>query len=264
MIRALINGNWKQVPDEHLLIGGDSFAFDNGLYETFRTIEYRPVFLDPHLDRLLRTAGSLGMDIPYARDEIYDLVKKVISEFHEPEQRVRILAVTDKLIIYTSPLNINPEIYNGVKVITVTAKRDTPDIKTTDYHTCLSAWEKANRAKCFEAILCDKNGDIFEGTRSNVFWVTTGKLWTRKGDVLPGVTRQTIISKSLIPIVFGQLNKKNIDQVDELFISNSGSGIVPVIQVDHQLIGKGIPGKLTRTLLNHYDTWIKKDAGLVK
>ena len=80
---------------------------------------------------------------------------------------------------------------------------------------------------------------------------------TRQDQVLPGVTRQTIISKSSIPAAFGQLNKNDFDQIDELFITNSGSGIVPVNKVNKNKIGSGVVGKLTRKLLSDYNMWIK-------
>ncbi len=263
MIRTMINGNWEDVPNEHLQIGSKSFAFDCGLYETFRTLNFQPLFLDPHLNRLLTSAKKIDLKIHYPKMEIIKMVDTVILEFPDPEQRVRILVAPDQLILYTSPLNLDPAVYNGVKVITVTAKRNTPDVKTTDYHTCLSAWEKANKVNCFEAILSDKNGNLYEGSKSNLFWVQDGKLFTRKDQILPGVTRQTIISKSLLPVFFGQLNKNNIHQINELFITNSGSGIVPVTHINNQIIGNGNVGEITILLLKQYEKWIKEDLNAV-
>jgi len=259
MIKALINGKWEFVPDKHLQIGTDSFAYKPGLYETFRTFSFKPVFLDRHLDRLYQTAQKTGLIIQFSKFEIIEMVNTVIASFLEPDQRVRILAVPDHLILYTSPLGINSSIYNGVKVITVRASRNIPDIKTTNYQVCLSAWEKAQESHCFEAILTDKDGDIFEGSRSNVFWLKNEKLYTRQDNVLPGITRQIIISNFSYPVEFGNLNETDLDTINELFITNSGSGVVPVSHVNDSRIGNGTVGKITRNLLDDYTRWIYED-----
>ncbi len=259
MIKALINGKWKFVPDEHLQIGGASFAYESGLYETFRTLNYKPVFLEQHLNRLFQSARIIGLKIEFSREGLYRMVQSVVSDFFESDQRVRILAVPGYLIIYTSPLNLDEAIYNGVKAITVNAKRNTPAIKSTNCQICLSAYENAQGAGCFEAILTDDKGDVFEGSRSNVFWIKNEKIFTRQNNILPGITRQIIISKFSSPVTFGNLNVTDFNQIDELFITNSGSGIVPVSHVNGSIIGNGNVGEITKNLLDDYIHWIRED-----
>lgn len=259
MIKALINGKWELVPDKHLQIGTASFAYKSGLYETLRTLNYQPVFFNPHMDRLYQTAQKTNLKILFSRSKLLDMVNTVIAEFSEPDQRIRILAVPDYLILYTSSLNIDSSIYDGVKVITVHASRNTPDIKTTNYQICLSAWKKAQELHCFEAILTDNKGDVFEGSRSNIFWIKNKKLFTRQCEILPGITRQIIISKFSNPVEFGNLNVTDFKQIDECFITNSGSGVVPVSHVNDSRIGNGAVGEITRILLNDYTKWINED-----
>ena len=45
MIKALINNQWESIPKENLQLGTDTFSFSSGLYETFRTMDFKPVFL---------------------------------------------------------------------------------------------------------------------------------------------------------------------------------------------------------------------------
>ena len=52
MIKALINGDWENVPEAHLQLGADTFAYKPGLYETFRTLNHKSVFFEPHLEDL--------------------------------------------------------------------------------------------------------------------------------------------------------------------------------------------------------------------
>ncbi len=259
MIKAFINNQWESIPEENLQLGAETFAYETGLYETFRTLDHRPVFLEPHLDRLFKSAQITGLKIQYARFEILEMIELVISEFPDPNQRVRILAVPGKIIVYTSSLNLDPSIYKGVSAITVKGLRETPIVKTTNYEVCLQSWEKAESAGCFEAILIDEEGFILEGSRSNIFWVKDGNLMTRIGDVLPGVTRQTVITNSSVPVSFGKLNQNEIAGLDELFLTNSGSGVVPIIKVNSAPIGDGSPGPITQPLKTLYKEWLKNE-----
>ncbi len=259
MINALINNQWESIPEKDLQPGSDSFAFGTGLYETFRTLNHKPVFLEPHLDRLFKSAQAIDLTIASSQNKIVKMIARVVQQFDDPNQRVRILAVAEKIIIYTSSLNLDPSIYKGVSTITVPALRKTPEIKTTDYTTCLEAYKIAENNDCFETILLDKNNQVLEGSRSNVFWIQGEKLFTRDGDVLPGVTRQTVISRSPFSIFYEQLNQLDFDQVNEIFLTNSGSGIIPVVKVNSIQIGTGKPGPITVELLKLYDGWLNNE-----
>ena len=259
MIKALINNQWESIPKENLQLGTDTFSFSSGLYETFRTLDFKPVFLQLHLDRLFSSADQIGLNIDYSKLEISNMLSKVIHDFQDSNQRVRILAVPNKLIVYTSYLNLDPSIYNGVSVITIEASRAQPEIKTTDYHACLTAWKAAVNAGCFEAILMDGNGILYEGSRSNLFWVKDAKLFTRKEDVLPGTTRQIIINHSSVSIKYNTLNSMDLSNIDEFFLTNSGSGIIPVTRINDKYIGNGSVGIITRQLLSQYNEWMLKE-----
>ena len=258
MIKALVNGNWKSFNEDELQPGTDSFCFESGLYETFRTKNYRPILLKPHLDRLFNSAEEINLRIIYPRSKIKKMISRVLNNFHTKDQRARIIVTQDKVIIYTSTLNLDEKIYEGVSTITVSKQRDNPYIKTTNYKNCLDAYKIAMMKNCFEAILLDPEGKVLEGSRSNVFWVIGNSLMTRKNNVLPGVTRQTIIEKSPYPITYSQLTMFDFKGLDELFLTNSGSGIIPVLEVNSTTIGKGNPGPITLELLKLYDVWSNK------
>ena len=156
-------------------------------------------------------------------------------------------------------MNLDPSIYNGVSVITFEASRANPEIKTTDYQSCLTAWRAAVDAGCFEAILIDHNGILYEGSRSNLFWVKDEKLFTRKEDVLPGITRQIIINHSSVSIQYKIISSMDLSNIDEIFLTNSGSGIIPVTSINDKNIGNGSVGTITRQLLSQYNEWMLKE-----
>jgi branched-subunit amino acid aminotransferase/4-amino-4-deoxychorismate lyase len=57
----------------------------------------------------------------------------------------------------------------------------------------------------------------------------------------------------------GKLNLKYISKIDELFLTNSGSGIVPVTLLNGKLIGSGSVGIITQQLLSLYHNWMIQD-----
>ena len=196
MIKALVNSSWELFDIDELQPGTSVFNFETGLYETIRTREHKPILLTPHLNRLFNSAKSTNLKPPFHRKKVELMIMQVIESSPQPDQRVRVLLVPDKVIIYTRPLDLDYNIYNGVSVITVLAKRDTPEIKTTNYHSCLNAYQLAQEHECFDAILVDENQVVFEGSRSNLFWIKKDSLLTKETGVLPGVTRNTIITRS--------------------------------------------------------------------
>ena len=63
MIQALVNGIWKSFDEKDLQPGTNSFTMDSGLYETFRTKNFKPVLLQPHLDRLFQSAEKINLPV---------------------------------------------------------------------------------------------------------------------------------------------------------------------------------------------------------
>ena len=260
MIKALVNGSWETFEEDQLQPGTNIFGFGTGLYETFRTREHQPIFLSQHLDRLFSSAESIDLKPYFQREEIETMIEQVIKEFPDPDQRTRILLVPGKVIIYTTPLDLDHRIYDGVSVMTIPAQRKDPHIKTTNYHVCLDAYQIAKDNNCFDAILIDENDQVFEGSRSNIFWVRGNDLYTRETDVLPGITRQMIIMNSPYPIYYDKLSLLDLDGLVEVFLTNSGSGIIPVVKVNNSQIGLGRPGPITRDLLDLYATWMYNES----
>ena len=87
MIQALVNGIWRTFDKEELQPGTDSFQTNTGLYETFRTKNFKPILLQTHLNRLFQSAEKINLKIIYSRKEIEKMITMVIHNFHEKDQR---------------------------------------------------------------------------------------------------------------------------------------------------------------------------------
>jgi branched-chain amino acid aminotransferase len=156
-----------------------------------------------------------------------------------------------------------PAIYrDGVRVNISRGSRNKPLLKQTAFIGESSTERKHLSGEIFEILLIH-NGRILEGLTSNFFYVRDGELGTAGRGVLSGVTRETVLAitrQAGIPVRYKALNVNDIADVDEAFITSSSRGIVPVVQIANQLVGRGKVGKITKQLLNLYEQKISDIA----
>jgi len=234
----------------------------DGYYSTFRTFAgcTRVIGLSAHLRRLP------NVDASSLRPNLIQL----LEPYRPAETRVRVLETRrGQFYIAIEPLKLlSLEVYeNGVRVETTTLHRNDPRIKSTAFITASDGERKhIAQAGIFEALLV-KNGKILEGMTSNFFYFLRSAqgeiLYTAQGDILLGVTRQTVIRVARsrgVEVKYQPLKLDQLPAVKEAFITSSSRGIVPVIQIDAVTIGEGSPGKLTKMLMTAYESDVLKRA----
>ncbi len=107
-------------------------------------------------------------------------------------------------------------------------------------------------------LLVDSVGNVVEGPGFNVFCVSHGALVTPNEGMLEGVSRRTVIEMAQSLGIELQLRALPADELrgaEEVFISTSGGGVLPVTMVDKRPIGNGRPGPITRQLVQTYWAW---------
>lgn len=112
-------------------------------------------------------------------------------------------------------------------------------------------------------LLVDAAGNVVEGPGFNVFCVSHGVLVTPSAGMLEGVSRRTVIemAQSLgLPLQLRALPADELRAADEVFLSTSGGGVLPVTMVDHRVIGDGTVGAITRQLVQTYWAWHRDPA----
>ena len=107
-------------------------------------------------------------------------------------------------------------------------------------------------------LLVDALGNVVEGPGFNVFCVSQGALVTPSEGMLEGVSRRTVIemAQSLgLEVQLRALPANELRRAEEVFVSTSGGGVLPVTMVDQRPIGDGRPGPVTRRLVETYWAW---------
>lgn len=104
-------------------------------------------------------------------------------------------------------------------------------------------------------VLRDLSGALTEGPGYNVFAWSDGRWLTPAGGTLAGVTRRTTIElarQAGQPVEEGRLSDSDLRRAQEVLVTSTAGGIMPVTLVDGQPVGGGAPGPLTRQLRDRY------------
>jgi branched-chain amino acid aminotransferase len=112
------------------------------------------------------------------------------------------------------------------------------------------------------AVLVDMEGYISEGPGFNVFCVETGKVISPGATVLEGITKQTVrelCAELDVPFEIGHVTPPQLRGADEVFVSSTAGGIMPITRIDNRTLGSGRPGALSTKLRDLY--WKKHEQG---
>lgn len=218
----------------------ESIFKDNYAYEVIRLLNGKPLFLKEHFDRLLNTCaksyGEIPSDFELLKDEIAVLVEKECLQ----DVNIKIVVKGGMRAVFAieSQYPTDLEYRKGISCVLLFTERKNPELKIFQ----AGFREKADRIKhqehIFESILVNQNGDITEGSKSNIFFIKGHSLYTAPHDmVLSGVTRQKIIeiarSKG-IEMVYKAVNYKEISDFEAAFISGTSPGVIAIRYIQSQ------------------------------
>lgn len=121
---------------------------------------------------------------------------------------------------------------------------------------------EARSAHVDAPILLDIDGYVTENNFSNVFAVKHGRIYTPSEGILLGITRETLLEiahREKIPAFEARLRPYDLFDADEVFLSSSSAGTVPVVEISGRKIGDGKPGPVTQNLAKLY--WEMRERG---
>jgi branched-chain amino acid aminotransferase len=255
------------------------FLYGDSVYETLRTSGGEFVEWEPHMDRLRRSAGGIGLNISYSDEDIADAVRQTIEASGNEDSRVRIVvtrgagkmmldireAQDQQLVVFVQPLVLLPEeAYErgvSVHIIGDGPRLTQPGLKTGNYLPNILALKRAIEKRGEDAIVCNAAGEVVEGATSNVFMVEAGRVFTPplEAGLLAGITRSRVITlcgEVGLELSEERIMPERLRSASELFLTSSVRGIMPVTNLDDSVVGDGGPGPLTRKLMAAYEAWL--------
>jgi branched-chain amino acid aminotransferase len=281
---AVVNVNGRMFDQDHAVISvfDHGFLYGEGVYETLRTYNGRPFLLDRHMRRLRNSAGMLALRVPLTDAEISKRFDETMRTAGlgtgGREAYIRVLvtrgigelsydpAVTPEpsIVVIVKPhVDLPSEaIERGVKAALVPVVRNHPGsvnplIKSNNLLNSALAMQEAVRRGAFEGIMRNYRGELAECSTANIFIVKGGAALTPPLDsgLLPGITREYLFELGAevgIPVREQVLRDDDLYGADESFLSSTTRELVPIVRVDDHVIGSGVPGPVTRTLLQTF------------
>ena len=148
------------------------------------------------------------------------------------------------------------------KTIRIPSDAVDPTVKNFHWGDLVRGIYEAYDRGGYTVVLPDAEGNITEGPGFNVFVYYRGSLLTPTHGVLKGITRQTVIDlaeEQGIPVRPDMFGADVLMAAEEVFITSTAGGVMPVASVNGRTIGDGKPGKITTLIQKRY--WEAHDGG---
>lgn len=281
--------NGRLVPEDEARVSvfDRGFLYGDGIFESMRASGGVVFRQERHLQRLRRSAHAIGLDLAPVFPGLGAAVGGLLDANRLREARIRITVSRGAgrpgeyveasgpatVVISAAPFEaLDPELYRTGVRVAIPGRRQIPPetldpaIKSTSRLGSVLARREARDRGAIEAVLLDAAGHLTEGTVSNFFLVVGSRLLTSPTPAggLPGITREAVIERARaagIEVSEVHLPADLLGEAQEAFLTNTSWEVLPVVQVDDRRIGQGIPGPITRSLLDAYRELLRQECG---
>jgi len=262
------NGRFTTTDERVLTVEDRGFLFGDAVYEVFKFLRRRPVFLAEHWRRL--SNGLRAVDIANPWDEhsfdasMGELLQR--TAFHDGIVYIEVSrGEGERAHVYPDGMTPNAIAFSrrfkfpdaakkerGIRLVSTDDQRwKHCDVKSVNLLANVLGKKKASRAGGDEVLFID--GDVVrECGSSSFFIVKDGRVITHPLDVhiLPGVTRDRVIEMAVDSVDQRVIAKRELDDADEIFITSTTQGVMPVRQIDEgrELLRGPITADLQRRL----------------
>lgn len=273
-MKIYINGKYYPKENAKISVFDHGLLYGDGVFEGIRIYNGRIFKLYEHIDRLFESAKSIMLDIPMNSKALVKAVVETARENGIKNGYIRLVVTrgmgtlglnpftckNPQVIIIADKIALYPRKFyqEGMAVVTVPTVRNAseavnPRIKSLNYLNNILAKIEAINAGVPEAIMFNSFGFVSECTGDNIFIVKKEIIYTPSlyMGVLRGITRDSVMElaeNNGFAVKQIVMNRHDIYNADECFLTGTAAEIVPVVKVDGRIIGDGKPGEITRKL----------------
>ena len=279
-----VNGEYVPKAEAKISIFDVGFLRGDGVFDTSSAWNGRIFKLSAHVERLELSLRAARIACPLSLEELRGVIIETarrcglrnayiqtIVTRGEPPVGVRDLTqCRPGLIVFAIPyvfiLNAD-QIRSGGRAMIVSTRALPvqcldPKIKSLSRLHFDLAMLQGKAAGVDVSIMLDLDGHVTEGPGFNVFVVKGGELWSPPEGILMGITRQTVFelaAEHRIPAHEAQLTAYDLYAADEVFLTSTAGGIMPLVEIDGQPIGDGKPGPIGQRMHGLY--WALRESG---
>jgi branched-chain amino acid aminotransferase len=270
-----VNGSLHDADDAVVSALDHGLTVGDGLFETMRLADGRPVFWRRHLARLHDGLRRLGITSVPTEPELRRAVEAVVEASGRTEARVRLTVTSGSgpagptrstgpstVVVTIGALPTPPA---SIRLCTVPWVRNERSalagVKSTSYGEGVVILEHARHLGFDEAVLTDTTGRLSEAVTANVFVAVDGVVSTPGLDTgcLPGTVRGVLLDAGVGEEA--ELALAALAAADEVVVTSATRGVVPVRAVD----GVALPtvgGPMAATARRALDAAVDEDLAL--
>ena len=281
---AFIDGEYVPIAEARIPITDWGFTRSDVTYDVVHVWQGSFFRLEDHLARFERSAAAMHLAPPHTRESTREILMECVRLTGLREAYVEMgltrgvpapgsrdpRRCVNRFFAFAVPfiwVATEEQRRRGLHLVISSVRRIPPesvDPRAKNFH-----WGDLTRGlfEAFErggetAVLVDGAGHVTEGPGFNIFVVKGGRVFTPGEGVLEGITRMTVMElcgEAGLPLEVGQVPEDAVREADEVFLSSTAGGILPVTVVDGRPLGDGAPGAVTERLRSLY--WSKQEAG---
>lgn len=281
---AYIEGAYVPLAEARIPITDRGFVRSDATYDVAHVWKGSFFRLQDHIDRFRASMQGLRMNLPMSDAEMTDILVECVRRTGLRDAYVQMTCTrgvpakgsrdprqcVNRFYAFAQPfvwIANQDQQRDGIAMVVSSTQRIPPesvDPRIKNFHWLdltmgiLEAYDK----DALVAVLIDGKGNITEGAGFNVFAVKDGRLATPERGVFEGMTRRSIIelaAESGVPCEVRPVSAAELADADEIFITSTAGGIMPVTRLDGRIYGNGKPGAMTTRLRDLY--WSRKAEG---
>lgn len=274
---AFLDGQFVPMAQAKVSVLDYGFLHSDATYDTVHVWDGRFFRLDLHLERFFGGLEKLRMTIPFDREGVRRILHDCVALSGHRAAYVEMLCTrgasptfsrdpreaVNRFMAFSIPLGSianEEQMRRGLHLVISDLVRIPPasvDPAIKNYHWLdlvrglYDAYDKGGET----ALLLDFDGNVAEGPGFNVFAVKDGRLATPASGVLSGITRRTVFDLSReagLPCEARAVSVAELRDADEVFITSTAGGIMPVAKIDGVPVGNGGVGPVTTRLKDLY------------
>jgi len=255
-----INGRFSTTAERVIGVEDRGFQFGDAVYEVFKFLGKRPIFLSDHYRRMERGLREIEIRVPWDETQFGDVIRELLARTAFDDGIVYIQVTrgeSERKHFYPDDLTPTAIMYSRAFPFPDAAKKArgfalvTADdlrwkhcnVKSVNLLANAIAKKKAQRAGADEALLIE-DGIVREAASSSFFGIREGVVITHPLDehILPGVVRDRVMHLALanqIRVDERPLHEDELFDLDEAFITSTTQGVMPVATIDGRTMRRG-------------------------
>ncbi|MES0828457.1 aminotransferase class IV [Ruegeria sp. SCP11] len=274
---AYMDGQYLPMQEAKLSVLDYGFLHSDATYDVVHVWKGAFFRLDDHLNRFFRGIEELHMTIPYDQAQVAEILHNCVALSELQNAYVEFICTRgtsptfsrdprdaeNRFIAFAIPFGSianKEQMERGLHLAVTNVLRIPPssvDPTVKNYHwlDMVKGLYAAYDQGADTAVLVDGNGNVSEGPGFNVFAIRDGVVSTPDTSVLLGITRQTILDICAglgIQCRTQDVSVTALKAADEVFVTSTAGGVMPVTKVDGQPVGSGDLGTLSNTILAKY------------